>query len=175
VASAVLISVCEMPNCRAIAEGLTPALKAARTAFSLPVVNEPVPAGRIFDRLGGSRRRRSASVVTAASRASISALSSRFSAPARSLGKKWRGRGAASGSGAFAVGDSENRSGVASAERRVGMMPTMPPAADCGNGPVARGRWRAAAGTLKTDRVPMTECDYASLLLRCLLWDRVQL
>ena len=43
-ASAVLISVCEIPNCRAIAEGLTPALKAARTAFSLPVVNEPVPS-----------------------------------------------------------------------------------------------------------------------------------
>src|SRR6185369_3095879 len=44
VASAFLTSDCEIPNCRAIAEGLTPALKAARTAFSLPVVNEPAPS-----------------------------------------------------------------------------------------------------------------------------------
>ena len=141
-----------MPNCRAIAEGLTPALKAARTAFSLPVVNEPAacPAGVAsavgfsFARLGGSRPRRSASVVTAASRASISALSSRFSAPARSWGKKWRGGarlpalallcGTARGSGALAVGGAENRSGVVSAGRRVGMTPTMPPASDRGNG-----------------------------------------
>jgi hypothetical protein len=101
-ASAFLTSDCEIPNCRAIAEGLTPALKAARTAFSLPVVNEPVPClagawrgcglasavGFSFARLGGSRPRRSASVVTAANRASISALSNRLSAPAMSLGKK---------------------------------------------------------------------------------------
>ena len=98
-ASAFLTSDCEIPNCRAIAEGLTPALKAARTAFNLPVVNEPAACsagvasavGFSFARLGISRPRRSASVVTAASRASISALSSRFSAPARSWGKKWRG------------------------------------------------------------------------------------
>ena len=43
-ASAFLTSDCEIPNCLAIADGLTPALKAARTAFSLPVVNEPSPA-----------------------------------------------------------------------------------------------------------------------------------
>ena len=42
-ASAFLTSDCEIPNCLAIAAGLTPALKAARTAFSLPVVNEPPP------------------------------------------------------------------------------------------------------------------------------------
>src|SRR6516165_6374940 len=41
--SAFLTSDCEIPNCLAIADGLTPALKAARTAFSLPVVNEPAP------------------------------------------------------------------------------------------------------------------------------------
>ena len=40
-ASAFLTSDCEIPNCLAIADGLTPALKAARTAFSLPVVNDP--------------------------------------------------------------------------------------------------------------------------------------
>jgi hypothetical protein len=68
VASAFPTSDCEIPNCRAIAEGLTPALKAARTAFSLPVVNEPVPCsadawrgcglasavGFSFARLGGT-------------------------------------------------------------------------------------------------------------------------
>ena len=102
VASAFLMSDCEIPNCRAMALGLTPALKAARTAFSLPVVNKPVSslatAGRdrgfasaigfSFAGLDGSRPRRLASTVTAASSASISALSNRFSAPARSLGKK---------------------------------------------------------------------------------------
>ena len=40
VASAFLTSDCEIPNFRAIAEGLTPALNAARTAFSLPFVSE---------------------------------------------------------------------------------------------------------------------------------------
>src|SRR5262249_31373729 len=29
----------EIPNCRAICDGVTPALKAARTAFSFPTVN----------------------------------------------------------------------------------------------------------------------------------------
>ena len=41
-ASAFLTSDCA--NCLAIAAGLTPALKAARTAFSLPVVNECAPS-----------------------------------------------------------------------------------------------------------------------------------
>src|SRR4029077_13464825 len=43
-ANAFLTSDCEIPNCLAIADGLTPALKAARTAFSLPLVNEPAPS-----------------------------------------------------------------------------------------------------------------------------------
>ena len=103
-ASAFLTSDCEIPNCLAIADGLTPALKAARTAFSLPVVNETPPysaascrrcgfasATRFsFAGLGGRRPRRSASVVTATSRASISTSSNRFSAPAKSFGNKWR-------------------------------------------------------------------------------------
>jgi hypothetical protein len=70
---------------------------------------------------------------------------------ARSLGKKWRGCearlpvlallcGAARGAGAFVVGGAENRSGVVSAERRVGMMPTMPRAAGRSNGPAVRGK-----------------------------------
>ena len=94
-ASAFLTSDCEIPNCLAIANGLTPALKAARTAFSLLVVNEPAPSWRrcgfasatgfSFAGSGGRRPRRSASVVTAASSASISTSSNRFSAPARVL------------------------------------------------------------------------------------------
>ena len=38
-ANAFLTSDWDMPNCRAIREGVTPALKAARTAFNLPCVN----------------------------------------------------------------------------------------------------------------------------------------
>ena len=145
-ASAFLRSDCEIPNCLAIADGLTPALKAARTAFSLPVVNEPAPSseaswrrfgfasatGFSFAGLGGRRPRRSASVVTAASSASISTSSSRFSAPAKSFGKKWRccearlsgptlSFGTAEGPAAATVGRAENRSGVVPAGRRVGM------------------------------------------------------
>jgi hypothetical protein len=158
-ASAFLTSDWEIPNCLAIADGLTPALKAARTAFSLPVVNEPAPSsaaswrrcgfasatGFSFAGLGGRRPRRSASVVTAASSASISTSSNRFSAPAKSFGKKWRcGEatlsgpalpfGTAEGPAAVTVGGAENRSGVVSAGRRVGMPPTMPPVAHRGNG-----------------------------------------
>jgi hypothetical protein len=157
-ASAFLTSDCEIPNCLAIADNLTPALKAARTAFSLPVVNEPAPTstaswrrcvfasatGFSFAGMGGRRPRRSASVVTAASSASISTSSNRFSAPARSSGKKWRcceaglfgpalPFGTAEGPAAVTVGRAENRSGVVSAGRRVGMPPTMPPVAHSGN------------------------------------------
>ena len=78
VASAFLTSDCEIPNWRAIAEGLTPALKAARTAFSLPVVRDPPPASMgawwacvfasaanfSFDRCAERRPRRSASVAS---------------------------------------------------------------------------------------------------------------
>jgi hypothetical protein len=39
-AIAFLTSNLEIPNCRAIAEGLTPDLRAARTAFNLPLVSE---------------------------------------------------------------------------------------------------------------------------------------
>jgi hypothetical protein len=146
--SAFLTSDYEIPNCRAITEGLTPEMNAARTALSLPVVNEPAPpsaAGRfeadatVFDaERVGLRPRRSASLVTAVRRLSISVSSKRFSAPARSWGKKWPGSearlsawvllcGIAGGSGALAVGLAEKRSSVVSARRLVGMTPTMPP------------------------------------------------
>ena len=145
-ASAFRTSDCEMPNCLAIADGLTPALKAARTAFSLPVVNKPAlssaaalrrcgfasATGFSFAGLGGSRPRRSASTVTAVSSASISTSSNRFSAPAKSVGKKWRccearlpgpalPVGTVEGPAAFTVGRAENRSGIVSAGRWVGM------------------------------------------------------
>ena len=142
-ASAFLTSDCEIPNCLAIADGLKPALKAARTAFSLPVVNEPAPSwaaswrrcgfasatGFSFAGMGGRRPRRSASVVTAASSASISTSSNRFSAPARSSGKKWRCCEAGLFGPALPFGTAEGppavtvRSGVVSAGRRVGMLP----------------------------------------------------
>src|SRR5260370_22343109 len=37
-ANALRTSDCEIPNCRAILDGVTPALKAARTAFNFPCV-----------------------------------------------------------------------------------------------------------------------------------------
>jgi hypothetical protein len=83
-------------------------------------------------------------VVTAASSASISRSSNHFSAPAKSLGKKWRccearlsgpalPFGTAEGPAAVTVGIAESRSGVVSVGRRVGIPPTMPPAAHRGN------------------------------------------
>ena len=156
-ASAFLTPDCKIPNCLAIADGLTPALNAARTAFSFPVVNDPAPsladgrrgrdfaldAGLSIAGLGSRRPRRSASVVTAASSASISASSSRFSAPARSFGRKWRGCGIGSSALALTCGaagslgavvGTENRSGVIPADRRVDIPPIMPPASHRGNG-----------------------------------------
>jgi len=149
VASAFLTSDCEIPNFRAIAEGLTPALNAARTAFSLPFVSECPASSSVgtFDAEGlGNRPRRSASLVTAASRVSTSVSSKRCSAPARSFGSKYRvcaaelsttalPCGTAGDSGALGVGAAENRSGVVSADRRVGMTPTMPLASLRGNRP----------------------------------------
>ena len=153
-ASAFLTSDCEIPNCLAIADGLTPALKAARTAFSLPVVNEPAPSSPAswrrcgfasatrfsFAGSGGRRPRRTASVVTAASSPSISTSSNCFSAPAKSVGKKWRccearlsGPALPLGTAGRGYGGAEKRSGVVSAGCRVGMSPTMPPLAHRGN------------------------------------------
>ena len=136
-ASAFLTSDCEIPNCLAIADGLTPALKAARTAFSLPVVNEPAPSSPAswrrcgfasatrfsFAGSGGRRPRRTASVVTAASSPSISTSSNCFSAPAKSVGKKWRCCEARLSGPALPLGTAgtEKRSGVVSAGCRVGI------------------------------------------------------
>ena len=184
-ASAFLTSDCEIPNSRAIADGLTPALKAARTAFSLPVVNEPAPSsaaswrrcgfasapGFSLARLGGRRPRRSASVVTAASSASISTSSNRFSAPAKSFGKKWRcckaglsgpglPFGTAESPAAVTVDGSENRSGVGTAGRRVGMPQLCRQrltAATAGGGPAAR---RGAGRGWPDDRAPLSQATH---------------
>jgi len=108
------MSDCEIPNCRAMALGLTPALKAARTAFSLPVVNKPVPSlaiasargrgfasgvGFSFAGLDGSRPRRPASAVTAASNASISVSSNHFWTKAAPTHSQRAGTGRASSAG----------------------------------------------------------------------------
>ena len=84
-----------------MAEGLTPALKAARTAFSFPFVRPPATSSTVVRRPAvfasacscglATQPRRSASAVTAASKVSISALSSRLSDLARFFGNKCRG------------------------------------------------------------------------------------
>lgn len=90
--------------------GLTPAAKAARTAFALPTVNSGSGEGlflaltarillfRMPARPGspcavpvGIRPRRLISLLTAVNRASISLSSSRLSAFGRSRGNKYRG------------------------------------------------------------------------------------
>jgi hypothetical protein len=61
----------EIPNCFAIFAGVTPALKAARTAFSLPMVNVTAGASisllKTFLGVGGFLPRRCCSAITAAS------------------------------------------------------------------------------------------------------------
>ena len=184
-ASAFLTSDCEIPNCLAIADGLTPALKAARTAFSLPVVNEPAPSsaaswrrcgfasatGFSFAGLGGRRPRRSASVVTAASSASISTSSNRFSAPAKSFGKKWRccearlsgpalPFGTAEGPAAVTVGGSRKQVWCCLRRPPGWHAPTMPPVAHRGNGwqgPAAR---RGAGRGWPDDRAPLSQATH---------------
>jgi hypothetical protein len=148
-----------------MAAGLTPALKAARTALSLPVVNEAAPPaaalrggdlvsgadGRLCE-TGIGRPRRLASAVIATSRESTSASASRSSAPAKSLGKRYLGRAAGSPGaaspramvgcfGALALVEADaKRSGVGFAGRfRVGMALTMQPA-PCRGQPALAGR-----------------------------------
>lgn len=89
-----------MPNCLAIFEGLTPALKAARTALNFPGVNETGAASRgrlvdIFPSDGGFLPRRSCSAVTAAISCSSSWSLRCLIAAGKSLGKTWRGDEAA--------------------------------------------------------------------------------
>ena len=141
-ASAFLTSDCEIRNCRAIVDGLTPALKAARTAFCWPEVSRDSSSGwcvfGAFPRVG-RRRRRSVSAVTAASSVPSSVSFRCSSTPTKSFGKRWRGCGGLSrlrlpGEASRFAGATENRSGVVSAERRGGIMRIMQPASLAGNG-----------------------------------------
>jgi hypothetical protein len=68
-ANALRTSDCEIPNCRAILDGVTPALKAARTAFNFPCV-KGTAAGTSTRRVRGFLARsflprRFCSVITA--------------------------------------------------------------------------------------------------------------
>jgi hypothetical protein len=94
-ANAFLTSDCEIPNCRAIRDGVMPALKAARTAFSFPDVKAVGAStccrlrGLLLDEIFLPRRFCSAS--TAESNRSRSRSSSRLIALVKSLGKICRG------------------------------------------------------------------------------------
>ena len=134
-------------------------LKAARTAFSLRVVNEPTPSSAaswrrcgfasatrlLFRRagrpstatlgLGGDSRKRRLDFH----------IIQPLQCSGQSFGKKWRccearlsvpalPFGTAEGPAAATVGGAENKTGVVSAGRRVGMPAIMPPVAHRGNG-----------------------------------------
>jgi hypothetical protein len=117
-ASTLRTSDCEIPNCLAMREGVIPALKVARTAFTWPCVNatsgssgcrrsddssvaidgsdarSPAPiwvAGRISGALAGSLPRRCSSCRVAAISLSRSRSSNCWSALERSLGSTCRG------------------------------------------------------------------------------------
>ena len=93
-ANALRISDCEIPNCRAILDGVTPALKAARTAFSFPcvkVTEGTTSTRRAREILAGSfLPRRFCSAITADSNW-LSSWSSRYLiAFGKSAGRTWR-------------------------------------------------------------------------------------
>src|SRR5262249_2315305 len=82
----------EIPNCRAILEGVMPALKAARTAFNFPCVNGRTTSTRRGSEILGARLlpRRFCSAMTAASNWSSSWSSRCLTAFGKSLGRMWR-------------------------------------------------------------------------------------
>jgi hypothetical protein len=90
-ANAFLTSDCEIPNCRAMRDGVMPALKVARTAFSFPDVKTVGTSsccrlrGLLPD--GTFLPRRFCSASMAESNRSRSRSSSRLIALAKSLGK----------------------------------------------------------------------------------------
>ncbi len=94
-ASAFRTSDCEIPNCRAIRDGVIPALKAARTAFNFPLVNESGTSSNrrlreLSSKAGGFLPRRCCSAKAAATNWSSSGSVSRFIAFGRSLGRTCR-------------------------------------------------------------------------------------
>ena len=122
-----------MPNCLAIFEGLTPALKAARTALNFPGVNETGAAssGRllgVFSCEGGFLPRRCCSAVTAAISCSSSWSLRCLIAAGKSLGKTYRDDEAAlSAAGAGGLGGSKDDSRGNTVEKRLGIIESFRP------------------------------------------------
>jgi hypothetical protein len=137
-ASAFRTSACEIPNCRAIRDGVTPALKAARTAFDFPLVSgSGASSTRRFrglsSKAGGFLPRRCCSAEATATNWSSSGSVSRLIAFGRSLGRTCRMAGVVSeGRGGFIGGEErsptvENRSGVVGPMRSLPMVLILPP------------------------------------------------
>ena len=152
-ANTFLTSDWDMPNCRAICDGLIPALVAARTALTCPRVNEisrlrlaPCPSMvtasatdasfGVGHALGSNRPRRFASWTDVVMSRSSSVSVRYLTALGRSLGRTWRCVAVSAGAsvaGARLVGGEpfwtiwvEKRSGVAGSVR---------------SGPMRRKRW----------------------------------
>ena len=94
-ANALCTSDCEIPNCRAIRDAETPALKAARTAFNFPLVKAGgASSTRRLRELSSDTRgrlpRRCCSAKAAATNWSSSGSVSRFIGFGRSLGRTCR-------------------------------------------------------------------------------------
>ena len=95
-ANAFLTSDCEIPNCRAMCDGVIPALKAARTAFSFPDVkatgtDSACRLRGLLPDAGTFLPRRFCSAITTENNRSRSRSSSRLIALAKSRGRICRG------------------------------------------------------------------------------------
>lgn len=132
-ANALRTSDCDSPNCRAIREGVTPALNAARTAFTCPRVSEcGVVSARLWRRLSANTGvclpRRFCSVRTAVSSRSKSRSSRCLIALGKSLGKTCRCNGELADED-FAEGGTGSRD--AAGANRSGIDGRVPPLAIC--------------------------------------------
>jgi hypothetical protein len=137
-ASAFRTSDCEIPNCRAIRDGVIPALKAARTAFNFPLVRGTATSSTrclrwLLSETSGLLPRRRCSASAAVINWSSSASVSRLIAFGRSRGRTCRMAGVVSeGGGGFIGGEErsptvENRSGVVGPLRSLPMVLILPP------------------------------------------------
>jgi ferredoxin len=109
-ANALRTSDCEIPNCRAILDGVTPALKAARTAFNFPCVKGTAATASmpsLRETAASCFPRRFCSTMTVDSNWSSSRSLSCLTAFGKSAGRTWR-EGIALGG----TGDSEDREGA---------------------------------------------------------------
>jgi hypothetical protein len=92
--NALRTSDCEIPNCRAILDGVTPALKAARTAFNFPCVKgtaATTSTACLRETAASFFPRCFCSAMTADSNWSSSWSSSCLTAFGKSAGRTWRG------------------------------------------------------------------------------------